>query len=282
MYDKIKKTIVVHSLSLFVKEELFMNKNDETMRVMRVAAHRGFCAKYPENTMEAFKAAIAVGADEIETDVRMSADGELVLIHDHTVERTTNGTGFVREKTLAELRALDAGVKMGAEFAGAKIPTLREFLELVKDTDMTVDIELKEYPTEGNEEVAYLACDKTIAMLDEYGFANRCVINSWNGKLNEYVFEKYGDRYKQHVYYPPKHLGECKIDPYSYAYCACLCNDRPESYEYLRSRGVQPWVGAGVNTEEKIDYAIANGARLVTCNDPEVILAILRKKGMHK
>ena len=64
-------------------------------KYMRVAAHRGFSEKYPENTMEAFRAAIELDVDEIETDVRVTADGELVLIHDETVNRTTDGTGKV-------------------------------------------------------------------------------------------------------------------------------------------------------------------------------------------
>lgn len=252
-------------------------------KYMRVAAHRGFSEKYPENTMEAFRAALDAGVDEIETDVRMSADGELVLIHDGAVERTTNGTGEVEKLTLAELRALDAGVKKGEEFAGAKIPTLRELLELCKTyPELTLDIELKEYPTEGREARAFEACDKALAMLDEYGFTERCVINSWNGKLNEYVYEKYGKKYRQHVYYPEEYLGECKIDPYSYAYCACLFTNNPEAYDYLRSRGVEPWVGAGVKDEETLDKAIANGACAVTCNNPDVILALLREKGLHK
>ena len=120
------------------------------------------------------------------------------------------------------------------------------------------------------------------ALLDEYGFTNRCVINSWNGKLNEYVREKYGDKYKQHVYYPQEYLGECTVDPYSYAYCACLFTENREDFDYLRSRGVEPWVGAGVKNEEKLDKAIENGACLVTCNNVDEILALLRKKGLHE
>ena len=69
-----------------------------------VAAHRGWKSKYPENTMEAFKAALTLDVDQLETDVRITRDGELVLIHDATVDRTTNGSGKVCELTLAELK----------------------------------------------------------------------------------------------------------------------------------------------------------------------------------
>ena len=126
------------------------------------------------------------------------------------------------------------------------------------------------------------SAEEVRAMLDEYGFTGRCVINSWNGKLNEYVHEKHGRKYLQHVYYPEEYLGECTVDPYSYAHCACLFTNNPEGYDYLRSRGVEPWVGAGVKDEETLDKAIANGACAVTCNNPDEILALLRKKGLHK
>ena len=71
---------------------------------MKVFAHRGFSGKYPENTMLAFEKAVEVGADGIELDVHLSADGELVIIHDELVDRTTDGTGLVGSKTLAELK----------------------------------------------------------------------------------------------------------------------------------------------------------------------------------
>ena len=248
-----------------------------------VAGHRGACRDYPENTMAAFRAALDMGVDQIETDVRMTVDGELVLVHDESVERTTDGMGKVRDFTLEEIKNLDAGSHKDAKFAGERIPTLCELFELVKDhPTLTLDIELKEYPTEGREALAYDVCDRALAMIDEYGFTERCVVNSWNGKLNEYVREKYGNKYRQHVYYPETLLGECTVDPYSYAYCACLFTNNPEAYDYLRERGVQPWVGAGVDNEEKLDIAIANGACAITCNNVDEILALLRKKGLHE
>ena len=257
-----------------------MNYWTQSKNNIYVAAHRGWCSKYPENTMSAFKAALDIGVDQIETDVRITKDGYLVLIHDNTVDRTTNGKGRVRDLTLNELKELDAG-------NGEKIPTLEEFMELVKDhPTMTLDIELKEYPTEGWEEIAFSVCDKILALLEEYGYTDRCVINSFSGKLNEYVYKKYNGRYKQHVFYPQKHLGVCEIDPYSYAYCACMFGpdagmSEKEAFTELKNRGVQTWVGASVCDERTVDIAIDHGAVLVTCNNPDVILDILRKKGRH-
>ena len=94
-----------------------------------VAAHRGWSEKYPENTMLAFREAIKLGVDQVETDIRLTKDQELVLIHDGKVDRTTNGTGKVCDMTLAELKSLDAGSWKGEEFTGSRIPTLVEFLK---------------------------------------------------------------------------------------------------------------------------------------------------------
>ena len=93
-----------------------------------VIAHRGASSYAPENTLAAFDLALQMGARHIELDVDMTSDGHVVVIHDDTVDRTTNGSGPVTGHTLAALRALDAGSWFGAAFAGAQIPTLDEVL----------------------------------------------------------------------------------------------------------------------------------------------------------
>ncbi len=110
-----------------------------------IFAHRGASRVAPENTLAAFRQAVEIGADGIELDVQLSADGVPVVIHDATVDRTTNGSGEVRGLTLAQLRELDAGAHAGAAFAGERIPTLEETLAEVGDK-LLIDIELK-YPT---------------------------------------------------------------------------------------------------------------------------------------
>ncbi len=93
-------------------------------------AHRGDSGNRPENTLAAFAAAIEIGADQIELDVGLSRDGELVVIHDATIDRTTNGQGAVGQMTLAELKAVDAGSWFSAEYVGEKLPTLAEALSV--------------------------------------------------------------------------------------------------------------------------------------------------------
>ena len=112
-------------------------------------AHRGFSGKYPENTLLAFSKAIEEGVDGIENDVHLTKDGVLVVMHDELVDRTTNGKGYIKDKTYEELAQLDASY-IFKEYGPQKVPTLREYLELVKDTDIITNIELKtgvfEYP----------------------------------------------------------------------------------------------------------------------------------------
>jgi glycerophosphoryl diester phosphodiesterase len=260
-----------------------MNYWKQSEKNIYVAAHRGWSEKFPENTLEAFRAAIELGCDQLETDIRISKDGELVIMHDATVDRTTNGSGAVKEFTLEELKMLDAGIKKSEEFKGCRVPTFIEFMELVKDLpEMTLDIELKEYPTEGNEETAYNVCDRVLAIIDSYGYTDRCVINTWNGKLHEYIYKKHGMKYRLHVYFPINCLGtDMTLFPYSYAYCCCVFSDNKGDFEYIDRCGIQPWAGASVKDEPTVDLAIEKGAELITCNNPDVVLELLRKKGYH-
>lgn len=110
-------------------------------------AHRGFGGLAPENTLTAFTQAVALGADSLECDVQISSDGIAVLIHDETVDRTTNGTGNVKDMTLAALQALDAGSKFSTKFAGAKIPTFEDFLKYSKGRVKRIYPEIKSFRT---------------------------------------------------------------------------------------------------------------------------------------
>jgi len=109
-----------------------------------IFAHRGASAHAPENTIAAFELALKQQADAVELDVKLSADGQVIVIHDATVDRTTNGRGKVKDMTLAELKALDAGSFHAREFAGEKIPTLEEVFQAVGKRTF-INIELKNY-----------------------------------------------------------------------------------------------------------------------------------------
>lgn len=114
-------------------------------KVLEIIAHRGYSAHAPENTLAAIERAIAAGADAIEWDVHVAACGTPVVIHDETLERTTDGTGLVRERTLHQLRALDAGAWFAPPFAGERIPSLAEALERTRGRVARVYTEVKGY-----------------------------------------------------------------------------------------------------------------------------------------
>jgi len=110
-----------------------------------VVGHRGAAGLAPENTLAAFELALSLGVDVLECDVHLTRDGHLAIIHDDTVDRTTNGKGPVAGHSLAELRALDAGSWRGPEFAGQRVPVLEELLALARGR-AHVSIELKQGP----------------------------------------------------------------------------------------------------------------------------------------
>jgi len=136
--------------------------------------HRGASHRAPANTLAAFRKAADLGADGIELDVQLSRDGALVVIHDFSLEATTDGHGLVRTKTLAELRQLHAGSRFDAAFAGERIPTLQEVIEAVGDR-LLLNIELKT-PALGDDGLAR----RVVRLVEERGLAERVVLSSFN------------------------------------------------------------------------------------------------------
>lgn len=138
-------------------------------------AHRGASGYYPENTMIAFTKAIELGATGIETDVQMTSDGYLVLIHDENLLRTTGMNKLVKDVTIAEISNLDAGSWFDEKFTEERIPTLDQLLQLAKANDITVNIEIKSglvmYP---NIE------QKVIDKIYEYNMQQQVIISSFN------------------------------------------------------------------------------------------------------
>lgn len=100
--------------------------------IPRIIAHRGNSSEAPENTLAAVKSALELNVDAIEIDLHLSKDNQLIVMHDDAVDRTTNGTGKIREMTVEELKKFDAGNWKGEAFKGEPIPTFREVLEIVK------------------------------------------------------------------------------------------------------------------------------------------------------
>lgn len=147
-----------------------------------IAAHRGDSARAPENTMPAFARAFRSDVEFVEADVQLTVDGHAVIIHDETVDRTTDGTGAVDELTLDQIRALDAGSWHGPDFAGTPVPTLEEFLDGLASSDKKTLLELKGH---------WLAADIERVTIDVYarGVQDRVVFASFNLTTIAYLAE---------------------------------------------------------------------------------------------
>lgn len=143
-----------------------------------VVAHRGGRAGGPENTLEAMRLGVGAGADAIELDVHTCADGAVVVIHDATVDRTTDGRGAVREMTLADLRSMDAGCRFvpnsGARSLGtARIPTLVEVFEEFPGTPIIIELKTA------------AASARTLALIRHHDAKSRCIVDSFDADALE-------------------------------------------------------------------------------------------------
>ncbi|MEN8253908.1 MAG: glycerophosphodiester phosphodiesterase family protein [Verrucomicrobiota bacterium] len=152
-------------------EPIQRKRNDDYL----IVAHRGYSAKYPENTVASIEGGIAAGSDGIEFDLHRCASGQTVLLHDYTLERTTDGEGAVAEATLADLQKLDAGSWKGAQFAGERVPTLDEALKAFDGTDVTAVIEVKAADVDAKDLVGLLSSHE----------AKACVISFHQEKIKE-------------------------------------------------------------------------------------------------
>ena len=143
--------------------------------ICRNFAHRGFSGNYPENTMLAFRKALEAGCEGMEFDVHLTKDGELVILHDEAIDRTSGQHGLVKDMTYEELCRVDFSYRYAGLVPFQRIPTLREYFELVKDLDIRSNIELKtgvyEYP--GIEQAVY-------DLIREYHMEDKVIISSFN------------------------------------------------------------------------------------------------------
>lgn len=237
-----------------------------------IYAHRGASAYAPENTLEAFALAIEMGADGIELDVHLSKDGELVVIHDEAVDRTTNGHGHVKDFTLEQLQALDASNHM-AGFPNAKIPTLAQVYDLLKDTKLWVNVEIK---TDAN---FYPGIErKCLEVAKEKGMEDRIVYSSFNhytiaNLLTLDPSAKTGLLYMSGLYEPwnyAKQVGAQYIHPF-------FANLRlPGMIQSCAENGIgiNPWT---IDDPSIMQLCLQSGIGIIT-NKPDVAVALREKK----
>lgn len=258
--------------------EDIMNKLAEALNISdktrpQVWAHRGASGYCPENTLPAFLKAHELGADGIELDVQMSSDGELVVCHDEKVDRTSSGSGWIKDMTLAELRSLDfSGGR--AEFAGVTIPTMREVFELIATTDMIINVELKTgivFYTDMAEKLLQLAA--------ECDCEDRVLYSSFNHYTITHMRELNPDAKLGFLYAD----GTIGMPDYAVRYGVqalhpALYNIQfPGFIKECKRKGlaVNVWT---VNEEEHMKLAVSAGVDAIITNYPDKALAVIEKQ----
>lgn len=236
-----------------------------------VLGHRGASGYAPENTLEAFKLAMDMGADGFELDVHLSKDGELVVIHDETVDRTADGTGFVGEMTLAELKALDASNHKEA-YKGAKIPTLAEVYDLIRDTNHIVNVEIK------TDNIFYPQLEeKVLALEKEMGMEGRIVYSSFNHYTVKKIRALAPDAQIGMLF------GDVLVEPYDYCKSVGANLLHPSKANLnvpgFAEKAKEAGLGMNVWTVNEVEYmekCLACGAGIVT-NYPDIAVKLRNK-----
>lgn len=172
-----RKAISVFLIFIIKLSIIQVMAQQKSIRTPIVVAHRGASAYAPENTLSAIKKAITMGVDMIEIDVQLSKDKQVVVMHDLSVDRTTNGNGRVRDLLFDEIRKLDAGSWFSSEFAGEKVPTLEEVIETVKGKCKLL-IEVKRVKTSKPEIEA-----KIIQLINKHNAHNWCIVQSFESEV---------------------------------------------------------------------------------------------------
>lgn len=244
------------------------------MKQPKIFAHRGASSYAPENTLPAFALAASQGADGIELDVHLTRDGQLVVIHDETLERTTNGSGWVKDHTLAQLQQLRADNHMPG-FADASIPTLEQVLELVKPTGMLVNIELKTSLIwyEGLEE-------KTVELVRAMGMEDRVIYSSFNHYSIEKVRQLDPEAETAYLY------SDILCDVEKYAAARGVKGLHPGLWNVQMADFLRIYLDSGlavrvwtVNERQDMEQLLAAGADVIT-NDPVLALQVRKELGL--
>lgn len=239
-------------------------------------AHRGDSAHAPENTLAAFRSAIEQAADGIELDIQLTADHEIIVLHDATLQRTTNGSGYVHGKTLSHIRSLDAGMWFGREFRGERIPTLREVLEILPH-EMMLDIEIK--PRSGRGHSGKKLARRLVELLNEFHREENVLVTSFSDEALEYVRQESAILqlgFLQHGRQTKKRIESIihRIDVTWYAqHVLTLTKKRTRE---LQEMGITVGVFT-VNSKRTLKHALHCGVDCIITNDCSAIRSHLRE-----
>lgn len=281
--ENIKKTTIA---------DLIANLEDSKNNEIMVVAHRGDWRNAPENSIQAIKNCIDMGVDMVEIDVRETKDGNLVLMHDQTIDRTTNASGYVRDWTLDSLKTLKLKDGLGAE-TNHSIPTLEEALLVAKDKILL------------NLDKSYEIFDKCYEILKRTGTLDQVVIKG--SKTREEVESEFGEYLDEVYFMPVLQLSNPKakviVDDYiqnriPIAFEFIIPQDSIDIINYfkdIREKGSGVWVNSlrayhnrghddqkAVTTPKIYDWFIENNIDMIQTDRPQLLLDYLRSKGLHK
>lgn len=263
------RPILSAAITLAIYAQAFAAEPVKPAAKIVVIAHRGVHVKAPENSLPAIQAAIDIGCDYVEVDVRRTQDGALVLMHDSSVDRTTEGRGKVSELTLAEIKSLDVGIKRGEVFRGERVPTFAEALALCRGR-IKVYVDLKSAPPA-----------EILAAIAEQDMLKDVVIYGSVDVLREIK------RLDSDVWIMPDHPGgpaainALVADLHPETLDGNIVRWTREEVDAAHQAGVQVWVDnpAPRDNEQGIRKAIELGVDAIQTDRPETVIKLLTKLG---
>lgn len=238
-----------------------------------IFAHRGASGYYPENTMLAFTKAVEMGATGIETDVHMTKDGKLVLIHDHSLERTCGVRGLIKDFYLEEIKQMDAGSWMDEDYKGERVPTLDELFAFVKQLDLVINLELK------SGVVLYPKIEKRVVeAIRAHDMTERVIISSFNHyslvELKRLAPEiPIGLLYNEALFEPwhyAKSIGASALHPIHYAVL-------PEFVRAAKREGIA-YYPFTVNDRNEMKCLLQSGVSGIITDYPDRLADLLKEK----
>lgn len=250
--------------------EEFMQPNSR----VRVVAHRGFSGQAPENTVAAIRKAVEAGADMAEIDVTLTADDQIVCLHDEKVNRTTNGKGRISELTLAEAQRLDAGFWFSPDFTGERLPTLDAMLEAADD-HILLNIEIKPETVERG------IARKVVDAVKKRSMTDRVLISSFSPEALAQVHALDPTLYTASLFNRKLHR---RVDPGKIvqdAGSSSLNINRHYLNEEIRTRCDELGIPIGVYTANKksqMEKLVDMGVHSIFTNHPDVLLEVVAAK----
>lgn len=235
--------------------------------------HRGYPARFPENTLAAFEGAIQAGCDMIELDVTLTKDRKVVVIHDDTLDRTTNGRGLVREHTLAHIKQLDAGSWFDGRFAAERVPELSEVMKLTAGRCM-LNIEIKASAFEADSPADAIE-RQVVKLVTTNGVVDRVIISSFDRRILERIAAM--DAPPPLAFISDRRLDQGVLDFLiairAFSYHPRFTSLDREQLQQLHAAGLNvfPWT---INTRKEAEELRALGVDGLICNELRILRSI--------